>query len=293
MHDKRDVRSSAGRGHQHTGALSQSRMFPVETGICSPSLNPMQLLVPPTKVDDDCPAAKTQKREPIEKQSSDVVTIVGSLTNTYILQHIPPRLQRARELLQRYPYRGPEGEDEVDPSALLSWDALLREVQASPDELRQGLTAMGAVEIGGAWRVVDSGYLAEVAQLVLGLCIENEWPSAAVPAEECVTQLPDYCPHVVRHCIAFYSTPTVGDTEGPAVKDTWSLDTTKVCAFVASRMLESTQPDDGEGVKQWPEAEFLEEWNDSTPGDMTPDVTMLRVRYPWARAILASAALLK
>jgi sister chromatid cohesion protein DCC1 len=156
---------------------------------------------------------------------------------------------------------------------------LLREVQASPDELRQGLAAMGAAEIGGVWRVVDGAYFAEVAQLVLGLCIENEWPSAAVPAEDCVTQLPDYCPHVVRHCIAFYSTPIVGNTKRPADEDTWSLDTNKVCAFVASRMLESTQADDdGQEVKQWPEAEFLEEWNDSTPADMTPNVTMLHVR---------------
>lgn len=248
--------------------------------------------MPPTSGDDDCSPAKTQKREPIEKQTSDLISIVGSLTNTYILQHVPPRLQRARELLQRYPYRGPEGEDEVDRSALLSWDDLLREVQASPDELRRGLAAMGAVEIRGVWRTVESAYFAEVAQLVLGLCIENEWPSAAVPAEDCVTQLPDYCPHVVRHCIAFYSTAHEGDTE----KATWSLDSTKVCAMVASRMLESAQPtEDGEGVKQWPEAEFFEEWNDSTPADMTPDVTMLHVRCPChaPRAMLPAAAVLQ
>lgn len=292
MHHRGDLCAPLGRGHQHIGAPTRSHLLlllaciSADAGFPGPA---PQLLVPPTGVDDGCSPAKAQKREPIETQSSAVTTIVGSLTNTYILQHIPPRLQRARELLQRSVYRGPEGEDEVDRSSLLSWDDLLREVQASPDELRQGLAGMGAVEIGGFWRAVDEAYFAEVAQLVLGLCIENEWPSTAVPAEECVQQLPDYCPHIIRHCIAFYSRPTVGDIERPAEGGTWSLDTTKVCAFVASRMLESSDVessstqaggsgDDNEEVKQWPEADFLEEWNDSTPPDMTPDATMLHVR---------------
>ena len=234
----------------------------------------LQLLVPPTGVDDASPT-KVQKREPIEKHTSDVTTIVGSLTNTFILQHIPPRLQRARELLMRSVYRGAEAEAEVERGHLLTWEALLQEVQASPEELRRGLETMGAVEIGGFWRVIDDACLAEVTQLVLGLCIENDWPSSAVPAEDCVAQLPDYCPHVIRHCIAFYSSAAA---DPPPAAGTWSLDATKVCAFVAKSMLESETEEGGE-VKQFPEAEFLEEWNDSTPADMTPDATMLRVRH--------------
>ena len=229
--------------------------------------------MPPTGVDDASPT-KVQKREPIENHTSAVTTIVGSLTNTFILQHIPPRLQRARELLMRCVYRGAEAEGEVERGHLLTWEDLLQEVQASPEELRRGLENMGAVDIGGFWRIIEDACLAEVTQLVLGLCIENDWPSSGVPAEDCVAQLPDYCPHVIRHCIAFYSS---ADADPPPAAGTWSLDAAKVCGFVAKSMLESETEEGGE-VKQFPEAEFMEEWNDSTPADMTPDATMLRVR---------------
>jgi len=229
--------------------------------------------VPPTGAAEEGSPAKVQKRQPIEQQTSAVTTIVGSLTDSYILQHIPGRLQRARELLGRCVYRGPEAEDEVDRGLLLTWEDLAREVQASAAELRQGLSSMGAVEIGGYWRIVDGGYFSEITQLILGLCVENDWPSSAVPAGDCVSQLPQYCPHVIRHCIAFYRAEA---DDSASAAGTTALDPAKVCAFVAQTLLQGEGQDGGE-VKQWPQAEFMERWNDGTPADMTPTLEMLRV----------------
>ena len=50
----------------------------------------------------------------------------------------------------------------------------------------------------------------------------------------------------------------------------------KVCAFVAQTLLQGEGQDGGE-VKQWPQAEFMDRWNDGTPADMTPTLEMLRV----------------
>ena len=191
--------------------------------------------MPPTGAAEEGSPAKVQKRQPIEQQTSAVTTIVGSLTDSYILQHIPGRLQRARELLGRCVYRGPEAEDEVDRGLLLTWEDLAREVQASAAELRQGLSSMGAVEIGGYWRIVDGGYFSEITQLILGLCVENDWPSSAVPAGDCVSQLPQYCPHVIRHCIAFYRAEA---DDSASAAGTTALDPAKVCAFVAQTLLQ-------------------------------------------------------
>jgi sister chromatid cohesion protein DCC1 len=138
-------------------------------------------------------------------------------------------------------------------------------VQASAVELKAGLASMGALEVDGHWRIVEESYLAEVVQLVLGLLIENDWPYTAIPEGDCVEQLPDYCPHVVRHCLAFY-----GHAEG---EGSWRLDETKVSAWVANRLL---CPSSGE-AKQWRKEEFLEVWDDDTPAGISPELRMLQV----------------
>jgi hypothetical protein len=240
-----------------------------------------QLLIPPSGVDDP----SQRQRVDIDKQLATETTIVSSLLNNFVLHHVPPRLQWAKQLLARCPYRGAEGEDEVDRTKLVTWDELLRAVQASPAELRQGLTDMGALEIRGHWRVVEQTYFSQVTLLVLGLLAENDWSCDAVSAEVCVEKLPQFCPHVVKHCLKVYgnSVPPPSsngehaeDASSACRASCFALDATKVCAWYAHRLLLPDAPS-GDEAKVWERSEFLEAWSVATPAGIEPEIEMLRV----------------
>ena len=278
MHQQSDFPAAAGRGDQHPGKkfnfghtrphnVRCIRSHDVQRRACVRA----QLLVPPSGTDD----VSKRARVDLEKADGDETTIVSSLLNTFVLRHSPPQLQRAKEMVSRCPYTGSEGEEDIDKNLLVTWEALEQNVQASTAELKIGLTTMGALEIDGHWRIVDESYLSEVTQLVLGLLVENDWPYTAVPHGACVEQLPDYCPHVVRHCLAFYGQPVEG------ADGLWSLDSTKVSAWVAQRLL--SPGGTGGEPKEWPKSKFLDAWNDDTPEGITPELGMLRVRQTMPR----------
>eukprot|EP00983_Pelagomonas_calceolata_P075032 1152821-Pelagomonas_calceolata.AAC.2 len=52
-------------------------------------------------------------------------------------------------------------------------DSLRSSCHASPQEIRAGLKAMGAVEVQGFWRRVDAEYLGDLLERIIYRCLDN------------------------------------------------------------------------------------------------------------------------
>ena len=105
---------------------------------------------------------------------------------------------------------------------------------------------------------------------ILSLFIEHDWPLDAVPLDDCAAlaheQFSDFSTRVVRHCVRSLSTAAAAPwQEWQQALDAshLALDPAAVCRFRASTLL--TQ------IESWPEADFMEAWQDGVPRQVTPD----------------------
>jgi sister chromatid cohesion protein DCC1 len=246
---------------------TQSSTYSVRLAEASNTL----LLLPPG-------VAPKRRRVEVDEGGTTVadasMAVAGMIENTFILQLVPPKLQKLSNILSQCRYRGPDNEDEQDASKLMNSEQMEMHVQASRKQLEAGLDSIGALQIDGKWRLLHEQYRDEIVQLILGLQVENEWPAACIPEEGCVQNLLEYCPHAVRHCLKMHSTGSPS-AAGTATPKNWALDPTKVCRWVAERMMRSG----GEHASDpavFSESVFQENWENNTPSDMTPDLEMLR-----------------
>ena len=220
------------------------------------------------------------------------VTVHGSFSRVYELVECVPRLHAVRALLEARPYEGPDadaraeagetqdadadaGDDDDDVAVdearsaaaaaalppLLSFEDLRSRVQASDEQIREGLRAANAIEVDGKWRVLSEAYAEEVFSAVLLAVAASRWPLDAVPEDRVAGDLADEFPaEVVRHALRSHGTRS-------AQSGTVALDERRVCVFVARRLL-AKDPDMDAG-------EFEEQWTDGVPYGFRPTPDML------------------
>lgn len=266
-------------------------------------------------------------------QSSAAPVVVTATTSGHIeVLECGPRLELLHQLLSQRPY-GLEDEDEDeeagakdeegssrkrqaiedsggsvqgDPVAhnvsdngrrgLYTFQDLVQLVQASPQEIRAGLKAMGAVEVQGFWRRVDAEYLGDLLERIIYSARHQGYPLTAIP---CLPVANDLSrgdqPTIVRHCLSVYGHPVApaADVQASEAMGTWSLDATKVCIYFMDKVLAQQ---DGSGARDnrrkrpltvapagstaRPLSEFMEQWRkavrEAAYDSIEPDLGMLR-----------------
>ncbi|KAK9911252.1 hypothetical protein M0R45_035173 [Rubus argutus] len=191
---------------------------------------------------------------------------------TMELVEIAPRLDKLKLLLSENPYRSDEDiemgdleEMERENVGLYKWDDLIEKVQASNDELRNGLQALSAVEIDGYWRIVDEKYMDIILRMLLHNAVLNDWSFTSLNEDEVVNVLiSDGFPRkLANHCLCVFGSKVEG---GAGISNIWKLDERKVCVHFARETLR-----DGKRKME----SFMEEWMRKIPEGMQASFDML------------------
>lgn len=191
---------------------------------------------------------------------------------TMELVEIAPRLDKLRLLLSENPYRSDEDiemgdleEMERENAGLYKWDDLIEKVQASNDELRNGLQALSAVEIDGYWRIVDEKYMDTILRMLLHNAVLNDWSFASLNEDEVVNVLisDGFPSKLANHCLCVFGSKV---DEGAGISNIWKLDERKVCVHFARETLR-----DGKRKME----SFMEEWMRKIPEGMQASFDML------------------
>nr|XP_019703877.1 sister chromatid cohesion protein DCC1 isoform X2 [Elaeis guineensis] len=200
------------------------------------------------------------------KAVPDAVASVIKVAPGYMeLTQAAPRLDKLKSLLNERPYRLEEDlENDVwFKRGLYRWQDLVEEIQASDQELRDGLRSLSAVEVDGYWRIVDGKTMDEILNMILTNSVLHEWPLNALSENEVVSILEaDGFPgRIVLHCLE-----TFGSKVENSGSNLWSLDEKRVCLHFAVQILG--------GGKMKLEI-FMAKWMRSIPSGMHGDLKML------------------
>ncbi|XP_059431447.1 uncharacterized protein LOC132164940 [Corylus avellana] len=227
------------------------------------------LLIPPSDQSEFC-------EDSLDCDGKDdgergVVSVIKVAPGSMELVEVAPRLDKLKLLLSVSPYRFGEEiemedleETEKSNRGLYKWDDLVQEVQASDDELRSGLQALSAVEIGSYWRIVDEKYMDTILRMLLHNSVLNDWSLDALNEDEVVGVLESdgFPQKLARHCLDVYGSK-VDESVGSHV---WRLDERRVCVHFAREILK-------EGKKKT--ESFMAEWLQKIPEGMRASFDML------------------
>ncbi|KAF3778765.1 Sister chromatid cohesion protein [Nymphaea thermarum] len=178
---------------------------------------------------------------------------------------VAPKLEKLKTLLKQRVYKGDYDDCESDSKlGLYTWQDLADRIQASDDELRDGLRAISAVEIDGYWRLVDDGLMEELLTMMFRNLDIHGWSSNALREEEVLPVMVDdgYSPTLVLHCLN-----TNGSKEEKEEGHIWCLNQRMVAVFYGRRVL-------GRCGKR-KEVDFMEEWKRTVPSGIDVSMGML------------------
>eukprot|EP00884_Botryococcus_braunii_P022985 jgi/Botrbrau1/9370/Bobra.354_2s0025.1 len=200
------------------------------------------------------------------------VTSHGKASSHLELLRTAPRTHTLEALLQDATYDDGDSEGQAthSPSASrkrgFTFQELLREVQASAEELRAALHERGAIELDGVWRRVEETYLGELLEVVLLTAVVQGWPFQALPCTDMATclQADGYDPRIVQHCLMLHST----EEPGAPCPESVSLCNTKICRYFARKLFKTKT--------RWYVSEFMEQWKGQVPEGFAPQESMLR-----------------
>ena len=195
-----------------------------------------------------------------------VASAIKAAPGVMELVEVAPRLDKLKTLLFENPYRTDDEEMEGSEKGLYKWEDLASTVQASDEELRSGLEALSALEIGGHWRVVDESYMDVMLRMLLNNSVLNDWSLESLDQNRVVDVLcsDGYPLKLAEHCLRVYG---VKVSEGAAESGpVWKLDEKRVCVHFARQILR--------GGKIRMES-LVEEMDRKTPESMRASFEML------------------
>ncbi|KFK37263.1 hypothetical protein AALP_AA4G234800 [Arabis alpina] len=186
------------------------------------------------------------------------VSVIKLASGNMELVEVSPRLDKLKQLLLENPYSGSEVEEDL---ALYTWSDLVNTIQASDEELRNGLERLSAIEIDGYWRVVDESYLDLVLRMFLHNCVLKSWCFDELDEDEVVDALvaDEFPSKVASHCLRVFGSK-VGETSK------WKLEPRLVCVHFARRILKD---------EKMRLESFMEEWKKKVPEGMEERFEML------------------
>merc|ERR1719312_386457 len=144
-----------------------------------------------------------------------------------------------------------------------TFEKLLDQVQASEEEIREGLNEFECIKVDGMWFILDQDYQMKILSYILRFFDENSWRFDCVMKADTVAAISELVPpEVVEQVFDIYCRPMVGGT-----LDEFSLDKDKVCRFYCDFLLAAN--------KAYLLPEFLEMWQNAVPDGITTDIGQL------------------
>ncbi|XP_025111078.1 sister chromatid cohesion protein DCC1-like isoform X1 [Pomacea canaliculata] len=180
---------------------------------------------------------------------------VSAVLHKYFeLRIIKPRLQKLKHLLDENQYSGQEcEEDPQHQGKKYTMDDFLNRVQASEQDITDGLKKLRAFEFKGFWRVLDFDHLSTVLSHVIQLSEEGDWINTGIPLAECIEVLQELFPReVIQHVVSCYAVLQENNES-----EIYRINEDKVCQFYAEVCLRNA----GKFNLQ----EFLQVWEQSVP----------------------------
>eukprot|EP00118_Oscarella_pearsei_P017613 m.175915 g.175915 ORF g.175915 m.175915 type:complete len:392 (+) comp39135_c0_seq5:168-1343(+) len=193
--------------------------------------------------------------------------ILAAVKSYYELRPCLPRLEKLAKMLMASAYAGPDS----DRGKGYLEEDLLREVQASEDELREGLYKLNAFYREARWRILDGSYEEKVMTSILGLLDEKNWSYMSVPADGVYAELEEGYPQfVLEHCLNCYGRQKENDS------NLYCFDEVKVCQFFGEYLLKV--------AGKFSYEDFTSSWQQSVPRGMTTHIEQLRGLAMWELA---------
>ncbi|KAK3433872.1 hypothetical protein EUGRSUZ_D01150 [Eucalyptus grandis] len=253
------------RGHPDENAVlcTQSKTYAVKFVGTSNSV----LLIPSS---NQVPEDEASQDGNQKKCDHDVASVIKSAPGHLELVEIAPKLDKLKLLLSENPYKLEDvsamemEEIETEKIGLYRWHDLVNEMQASEEELKSGLKALSAVEIGGYWRLVDESCIGMILKMLLHNSVLNDWMLSALDEDEVLHVLEaDGFPRMIaHHCLSVFG-DKVDKGEGRSV---WRLNERRVCVHYARDVLR-------EGKMRIDN--FIDEWKKRVPEEMVANFHML------------------
>lgn len=175
-----------------------------------------------------------------------------------------PNLKRLVTLLGEKLY----GETSAQEKLMgLTMAQLLDSVQASEEQIRQGLKECEAVRVDGEWYLLDQDYTMKALGYITRFFAENSWQWDCVNKADTVTALADLVPReICRQVFDIYCNPLEGGEVGE-----YSVDTDKLSRFFGHYLLAT-----GTGTNtRYNLPEFLEMWSNAVPEGVTTSLDQL------------------
>eukprot|EP00118_Oscarella_pearsei_P017614 m.175917 g.175917 ORF g.175917 m.175917 type:complete len:363 (+) comp39135_c0_seq7:168-1256(+) len=199
--------------------------------------------------------------------SYEIKMILAAVKSYYELRPCLPRLEKLAKMLMASAYAGPDS----DRGKGYLEEDLLREVQASEDELREGLYKLNAFYREARWRILDGSYEEKVMTSILGLLDEKNWSYMSVPADGVYAELEEGYPQfVLEHCLNCYGRQKENDS------NLYCFDEVKVCQFFGEYLLKV--------AGKFSYEDFTSSWQQSVPRGMTTHIEQLRGLAMWELA---------
>mmetsp|Transcript_27103 Transcript_27103/g.44527 ORF Transcript_27103/g.44527 Transcript_27103/m.44527 type:complete len:426 (-) Transcript_27103:12-1289(-) len=211
-------------------------------------------------------------------------SVLSAISCVYILEQQPPRLNELHDILYQRPYTGAptpavtpfddtehDAEHDTDDHKQaacidLSFESLKLLAQCSDEELIHALDEIDAIQIQNEWRVIDEKYLSSCFQDVLYCVMEHSMDSKNLNIDDVTRNTAQFPHEMVVHCIRIHSVSRAPNEDGR-----WVLDEVKVSLFCAKQVI--LQQSSGE---EWMRhSQFMQEWSDSLPYELTADVAIL------------------
>ncbi|KAK4520098.1 uncharacterized protein ATC70_008228 [Mucor velutinosus] len=220
-----------------------------------------------------CTESKTYIVRQVNTSNSLLLTTKDPMSNQHIvhddmsstIELLPciARLNRIDELLKESSYSGSENErDVINNKTLYTYFDLLSVVQASENELLDGLKARAAFQIDGYYRLFDQSYLYHLFDLFVTNASVHSYDfkqMTLAQAKLCITEemnavdqedsIPD---QVVIACINAFVTEHVDINDQDKILE---FDNAKICRFLGQWLLSNPRN------KRWELNDFLDMWN--------------------------------
>lgn len=258
--------SLRGQPDEDAVLCTQSKTFAIKFVGTSNSV----FLIPPSDHSSFCEIADDCSGKNRNQQS--IASVIKVAPGNMELVEVAPRIEKLKLLLSENPYSSEEAlefedleEMEKSKAGLYTWNDLVDKVQASDDELRSGLWALSAVELGGYWRIVDERYMGTVLAMLLHNSVLNDWSLDALIEDEVVNVLVSdgFPPILASHCLRVYGSKV---DENRSKSCLWKLDEKRVCVHFAREILSS-------GRRKM--ESFMEEWQRKIPEGMQASFEIL------------------
>ncbi|KAJ3049463.1 Sister chromatid cohesion protein DCC1 [Rhizophlyctis rosea] len=214
--------------------------------------------------------SETSSILPAWVDTAHVYEVQDCISNYLELTLTQPRVGKLREILEPCLYAGPKEEARVDQKLLYTTESLHELVQASNEELLQGLKEVEALEIDGHWRLLDPAYQETVLRLLIVSAIADDIPLSHMTLEDAARLLNDADDDDgIPKSVSMHVLIAFADKDGEN-EQTYAISSSKVCRFLGQQLLANSTRHSQSLTS------FLQSWSENVPEPFEVEIDMLK-----------------